>query len=262
LVDLPSDVERVCSRFIELLDAAAPGLLTGLHLHGSLIFGEYHAGRSDVDAVAVLARRPDEQELAALRGVHATLAAEGGPVFDAAHLVATDLASPPDDCPDVPTTLAHAFAVNRFSLNPVTWHELAEGGISVRGLLPQVWTDAAALRAFTRRNLDEYWATRIELVRAHPDAGVDPQLVSWFVLGVPRLHHLLAAGAMTSKDGAGRFALATYDERWHPLVHTALAHRATGVDPDPPAVPAARGTAVVAFVEAALAAARSTARNA
>jgi hypothetical protein len=47
-----------------------------------------------------------------------------------------------------------------------------------------------------------------------------------------------------------------------PLVRTALAHRATGVDPDPPAVPAARGTAVVAFVEAALAAARSTARNA
>jgi len=66
---------------------------------------------------------------------------------------------------------------------------------------------------------------------------------------------------MTSKDGAGRFALATYDERWHPLVRTALGYRATGVDPDPPAEPAARGNAVVAFVEAALAAARSSAQN-
>jgi len=260
-MDLPSDVDRVCSRFIDLLDAAVPGLLTGLHLHGSLVFGEYHAGRSDVDAVAVLAHRPDDAELAALRTVHAALAADGGPVFDAAHLVAADLAGAPDDCPDVPTTLEHVFAVNRAGINPVTWHELAERGISVRGQLPQVWTDAAALRAFTRRNLDEYWASRIELVRTYPDAGADPQLVSWFVLGVPRLHHLLATGAMTSKDGAGRFALATYDERWHPLVRTALGYRATGVDPDPPAEPAARGNAVVAFVEAALAAARSSAQN-
>ncbi|MGI5132675.1 hypothetical protein ACQEVB_38140 [Pseudonocardia sp. CA-107938] len=254
-MELPADVARVCSRFTDLVDAAVPGLLAGLHLHGSLTFGEYHAGRSDVDAVAVLTHRPDESELAALRAVHGTLAAEGGPDLDVAHLLATDLARPPDDCPDVPTTLARAFAVNRAGINPVTWHELAERGISVRGQLPPVWTDPAALRAFTRRNLEQYWATRIDLVRTYPDSGFDPQLVTWFVLGAPRLHHLLATGAMTSKDGAGRFALATYDERWHPLVRTALGYRATGVDPDPPAEPAARGKAVVAFVEEVLAAA-------
>lgn len=253
---MPADVDHVCRRFTELTDAAAPGLLAGLYLHGSLTFGEYHPGRSDVDAVAVLAHRPDEQEFDALRGVHATLAAEGGPAFDAAHLVAADLAGPPDDCPDVPTTLEHAFAVNRAGINPVTWHELGERGIAVRGQLPPVWTDPDALRAFTRRNLDEYWATRVELVRAHPAAGIDPQLVMWFVLGVPRRHHLLATGALTSKDGAGRFALATYDERWRPLVRTVLGYRATGVDPDPPADPVARGHAVVEFVDEVLTAAR------
>src|SRR6185436_9950653 len=50
----------------------------------------------------------------------------------------------------------------------------------------------------------------------------------WFVLGVPRLHHAIATGRLTSKDGAGHHAVATFGERWRPVVAEALTCRALG----------------------------------
>jgi len=45
------------------------------------------------------------------------------------------------------------------------------------------------------------------------------------VLGVSRLHHLLATGKLTSKCGAGHHALAAFDPQWHPLIIEALGIR-------------------------------------
>ena len=50
----------------------------------------------------------------------------------------------------------------------------------------------------------------------------------WFVLGTSRLHHLLATDALTSKTGAGRYALEAFDERWHPIVGEAMTLRQLG----------------------------------
>ena len=66
-----------------------------------------------------------------------------------------------------------------------------------------------------------------------------------------RLHHVLARRTITSKDGAGHFALETYDPRWHGLVTNAMRFRATGFDDIPDAGdPARRGREVVAFAGA------------
>jgi hypothetical protein len=56
--ELPEVVRTVCDAHATLLEQAAPGLLEGLHLHGSIGFdGEFHGG-SDIDFVAIVSRRP------------------------------------------------------------------------------------------------------------------------------------------------------------------------------------------------------------
>lgn len=68
----------------------------------------------------------------------------------------------------------------------------------------------------------------------------NPDIATWFVLGVPRLHHLLATDRPTSKDGAGRYVVEAFGERWRPLVTEVLTYRATGEAPGvlPPDDPA------------------------
>jgi hypothetical protein len=167
---LPAEVQRAVSVFLATVDAAAPGLVTGFYLVGSVALGDFQpagAGRgqlstaSDIDFVAVLSRRT-EADIAVLGDAHARVAAvPPRPSFDGCCLTVAELAAGPDDCPDVPCSQSGRFApAGRFGINPVTFCELARYGIAVRGPEPaelDVWHDPAALRACTTDNLRSYW---------------------------------------------------------------------------------------------------------
>lgn len=228
--DLPARVRATTDRFLALVDEALPGSVQGLYLHGSLGFGEWYDGCSDVDFVAVHAERPDAVAVAALREVHARMDAR--PPFDGFHVTWDDLARSALRCPDVPGTLGGTFQdEGRVDVHPVTWHELAGHGVTVRGPEAgsvEIWTDEQELREYTHGNLHSYWGEQAQALRDFPVEAARPDIVAWCVLGTSRLHHLLARNTLTSKSGAGRYALEAFDERWHPLVTEALAIRETG----------------------------------
>ncbi|HEX8495615.1 MAG TPA: aminoglycoside adenylyltransferase domain-containing protein [Actinomycetales bacterium] len=237
-MELPHAVSATLDTFLGACDEAAPGLVEGLLLHGALGFGEFFAGQSDIDAVVLLSRRAGPADLVALEAAHrATAKAHPAQTLEAVHLLTQDLQRPPAACPDVPAVHEHVLeAASRFEVNPVTWHELAGHGITLRGTPHAdlgIWTDDAALRAFTARNLSTYWAAQRDEVTAHPDEASAPWVSAWVVLGVARLHHLLATGAMTTKSGAGRYALDRFDDRWHAVVRDALVVREQGDRPPP-----------------------------
>ena len=229
----PDTVRQVTGLFLDLVDEAAPGLVEGLYLRGSLGFGEWHEGRSDVDFVAVTAERPDARTVRLLREVHARVGDTfPRPPYDGFHVTWDDLARPSYDCPDVPCTLAGDWRdEGRFDVNPVTWHELAWHGITIRGPRladVRIWTDPKVLREYTHGNLEAYWANEVEQLKRFPTEGATPENVAWFVLGTARLHHLLATDRLTSKNGAGHYAIEAFGEQWRPLVSEALAFRAIG----------------------------------
>lgn len=244
---LPAEVREVCAAWLVLIDAAAPGLVTGLHLRGGIGFGEYVAGVSDVDMVAVLARRPSHAEVAALEEAHAALAAERpSPPLDGFHVAEADLAGDPDDCPDLPCALHGWFEpADRYDVTPVGWHELAHHSVAVRGELPQVWTDAERLAAFTRNTLQGEWAGIAASLAKFP-AEAAAEEATWHVLAAARMHHLLMTGEMTSKSAAGRWGLGFHDERWHPVLREAVRVRERVGDPEY-ADAASRGEDVAAF---------------
>ena len=227
---LPAAAREVTSQFLDLIDASAPGLVEGLYLRGSLGFGEYFEGQSDLDFTAVLTARPDASQLDALAAAHAAVfEAHPHPHFDGFHLLRADLACPPHEAQDLPCMFAGSFDVaSRSDVNPVSWHELARHRIVIRGPVltgEDVWTDDAALRAYSHGNLTSYWSGVADELATHPVEAGTPEAAAWSVLGVSRLHHLLATGTLTSKSGAGRHALTAFGPQWQPIVREALRAR-------------------------------------
>lgn len=49
-----------------------------------------------------------------------------------------------------------------------------------------------------------------------------PDFTEWGVLGVTRLHATITTGTILSKHGAGAYALETFPEQWHRVVHEAM----------------------------------------
>ncbi|HEY3504555.1 MAG TPA: hypothetical protein VGN37_17455 [Actinocatenispora sp.] len=230
---IPTPAAALSETFLRTVDDAAPGLVEGLYLVGSVALDDFHDGASDVDFVAVTARRPDADGLAALAAAHtAVRAAYPRPAFEGTHLTWADLAGAPDDCADAPDSFAGEFhPASRFALSPVTWHELATAGVAVRG--PQsstvdVWTDWPALHAFTVDNLTSYWRGWHATYSAAPETT--PEQVTWAacwaVLGVSRLHRQMSFGGLATKCDGGGHALSAFGGRWHPLVVDALGIRA------------------------------------
>lgn len=204
-----------------------PGLVTGLYLHGSICWGEFYP-ESDVDFVAVLDHRPVPDEIRALELVQASVAGVSSRDFDGFHCVAGDLAKPAAECPPLPVFYQGRFQEHGdLDVNPVTWHELAERGITLRGPAPVdlgIHTDAAELREFTRNNLDTYWRNMSERLNQAGDEeiGTEDWETRWCVIGVARLHHLLTTGELTSKSGAGRYAIEYLPEEWQRIGREAL----------------------------------------
>jgi len=210
---LPAEAGRSVELFLTAADELAPGLIAGFYLVGSVALGDFHpsgAGRgrlstaSDIDFVAVTDRRlePESREMAALARAHArTVARFPRPHFDGAVLTWTDLAAGPGGCPDLPCVQESRFTpAGRSGINPVTFCELAWHGIAVRGPQPaeaDLWADRDALRAYALDNLSTYWRPwwrRSRRLRPLPlAAGLTAWFPVWAVLGVSRLHHLLAA---------------------------------------------------------------------
>ena len=231
---LPEPVADLTECFLQEVDTRLPGRMTGLLLHGSICWGEFFAG-SDIDFVGLWDELPTGTELDELEAAHQAVRQRfPAPPFDGFHCTPADLAAGPATVRHRPAYYRGAFdPAGTIDINLVTWHELAERGIAVRGAVPAVYTNLGELLGFTRDNLDTYWrgqATEIEA--AGVDAvGEDDDAVVWVGLGAARLHHLLTTHELTSKSGAGRYVRSVPDPRWHRIAEEALRIREQPTSP-------------------------------
>lgn len=236
------EAQAVLRAFLDEVDRHAPGYLTGVYIGGSLALDDPQPGKSDIDLVLV---RPDaatnEDSMAALAPAIALLRASyPRPSLDAIVLGREDLRLGPDAIQGPRPVLFEGRLELRedgSARNPVTWQILRQGGITWRGTPVgnlDLHDDPQRLRAWTRDNLEDYWRPWLAKSRRLPSSfglwSLRPDFVEWGVLGVTRLHYTIATGQVTSKAGAGAYALTVFPERWHRIIREATGIRTQGSD--------------------------------
>ena len=224
-------VQEAVHSFLALADREAPGLIEGLYLTGSVALGDFRPDESDVDFVAMTRGRADAVAVARLERIHDKLRARRRlPRLEGVFVTWTDLALDPAHVEPAPCWHVDRLqAVDCSKLTPVTWRELGQGSLTIRGPASSaltVWHDPAVLAAWTRRNLQTYWRewhTQSSRLRSRAGlAMLGTWAPAWGVLGVSRLHFTLTSGDITSKEGAGLHARSLYPARWHRIVEECL----------------------------------------
>lgn len=242
------------------IDSHASGLIVGAHITGSIALGDERPGQSDIDVVLVRDTAADnsstmaalEPALDDLRRTHPQ------PMVDGLVLDMHDLENGPDHMEvERPIIFANApwLGPDGSGRNPVTWQTLRQCGVAFRGLPldhGSLWHDPARLDTWTRQNLESYWRpwlVRGERLAAHPELeSLIDEATEWGVLGVTRLHYTLATGRVTSKHGAGEYALNAFEKRWHPIVEEAIRIREARTSPSPIPAPQARIREIHAYM--------------
>lgn len=231
---LPPLVREVTDAYLAK-DTEAPGLVEGLYLTGSVALADFHLKSSDIDFVAITSISCDPMGVTALERVHTQLAARyRHPFFDGPYVTWDQLAHDLRHVDPGPHAHeGHVWPRARNERHPVTWYTLARHGIAIRG--PRrteiaIWTNPAALAAWTRGNLQQYWRP---WHRRHARLLSKPGLLclgawgpAWGVLGISRLHYTLTTGEITSKKGAGQYALDRFPAHWHRIINECLRIRA------------------------------------
>jgi hypothetical protein len=216
----------VADAYLALVDAVVPEFVETLYLVGSAAMGDFRPPLSDVNFVAVSLARPGRGELAALAEAHADLALGWpAPALDGIYLTWNDLRAGPLAVPNSPCVQrGRLFESGCHDQHPLTWSVLRASAVTVRGPLcagTGLWRGAAHLERWALASANGCWG-----IWLGPDTADETLLaadgVERFVLGMCRLHYVLATEVVPSKSNAGLYGLITFQPEWHRIIDEAL----------------------------------------
>jgi hypothetical protein len=231
---IPPEISPVLDDYLGELERRLPGLLAGFYLHGSLALAAFNPRLSDIDFLAITSRPTTDSDCATLQAIHADLARRHprwpleGSYLQWGDVGRCDVTLDPrphyHDGVLTPASRQDTRSVTWW----VTWWLVRHSGIAMAGPpgeeLP-ISLDWDDMHGRMRENLAGYWSQFVNrparMAWLLADYGIQ-----WAVLGVLRQHYSLRESAITSKEGAASYGLATLPTRWHRLIGEGLAIRA------------------------------------
>jgi Domain of unknown function (DUF4111) len=225
-IRIPEVIHPLLHDYMQLLAQSVPDLTEACYLHGSIALNAFNERLSDIDFVTVLRRRPTPQDIIHLKTSHQILSTTyPNWTLDGSYLQWNDLGRLPDAIAPSPYVADGVFHPQGYrDINLVTWWVLKHYGIAILGPSPQALIFTVSWDELVARmhdNLNSYWRswTRspIRLSQLLTDYSVQ-----WSVLGVLRLWYAFCENEITSKTGAGGYALSHLPGRWHPLIQEAI----------------------------------------
>lgn len=226
---MPALIQPLLAAYMAQLQAELPGLVEAIYIHGSIALGAFHPTLSDIDAIMVVSRRVSDSDVEKLRQIHASIA-EQYPQWklEGSYLQWGDLGQAEAAIEAHPTYHDNVLnPASRFDVNHVTWWVLKNHGITVLGKDGQSLdfsVDMDAMIAAMRENMNSYWASWMTRPH-HIMMLVSSWAIEWTVLGVLRQYYTFRERDITSKTGAGAYALKHTPKQWHRIIRAIEAVR-------------------------------------
>ncbi|MBG9735504.1 nucleotidyltransferase domain-containing protein [Paenibacillus alvei] len=231
---LRSEIADILEQYVQLIHAYKQDWLEGLYIYGSIALGDYSLALSDIDFIAITRARLHEEEISKLNDIHAQVNRfSARPNMNGIYITWDDIGKLPKDVAPFPYYCDGKMKQSGyFELNLVTWYELKQHGIAILGPPVSELDIAFDMDAFLNEmheNLNRYWARWIR--SSKPFYSIKGLLllnraqIAWGVLGVTRQWYTFRERAITSKAGAGEYALLHVPECWHPILQESINQR-------------------------------------
>lgn len=223
---VPDQIKPLLEEYLLLMEKKLPDFLSGFYLHGSLALGAFNEHLSDIDFIAVTTRNWAESEVVYLKEIHRAIQTNyprwplQGIYLQSKHLALSENVTPSY----LNYHDSQLRSSTKLSLNEVDWWLLKNRGITLKG--PEAnsldfQVDWKILVAKMKYNLNTYWASFTSkpnrMAWLFTDYGIQ-----WSVLGVLRQYYTFKENNITSKTGAGEYALTHLPPKWHRLIQEAI----------------------------------------
>ncbi|MRX53009.1 DUF4111 domain-containing protein [Bacillus idriensis] len=229
---IPKDVKEVVDAYLKMLEARLPNVLESFYLSGSVSLGAYQEGVSDLDFYGVVKEKLTETDVEVLKQVHQEMKKQfSTPSLDGMYVTREDLEgrnTRESSCPYFNEGKLQMY--RPFRRNWIDAYQLKTYGITIKGLpiktynLPADWKH---LKTNLVENINGYWLNWVKDCERltslqFPGLYVSGSMIEWGVLGVTRLFYSIREEDITSKVGAGEYALRTVPEEYHQIITEAL----------------------------------------
>ncbi|MBH0160466.1 nucleotidyltransferase domain-containing protein [Fictibacillus sp. 26RED30] len=229
---IPKEVKEVLNSYFKKIEKKLPNKLESLYLFGSVSIGAYREGLSDIDFYGVTKEKLTQSDVEKLKEIHHEMRKEHAkPSLDGMYLTREDLESENNrncSCPYFNKGKLQSY--RPFHRNWIDAYQLQTYGIVVYGLPIETYNlsvDWTELKSNLVENINGYWLNWVRNCERFPSLQyiglyMSGNMIEWGVLGVTRLYYSLREKDITSKAGAGEYALQTVPEEFHQIIREAL----------------------------------------
>lgn len=229
---IPEKVKEILDEHIKMIELSLPNYLESYYIYGSVVLGAFNYGKSDIDFLAVVKRKVTEADINILHKIHGDMQKKfHKTILDGMYLLKDDIGSLNKcEIPCLRFNDGEFKGFRTFDRNSVDAFEIKQYGISVKGQeidSLNYTVNFDILISNMRDNLNTYWLKWANAYRRFPSIEyinllVSPKVIEWGVLGVSRLYYTFMEKDITSKVGAGEYALQTVPQKWHKIINESM----------------------------------------
>ncbi|ATP41310.1 hypothetical protein CSE16_15285 [Solibacillus sp. R5-41] len=226
------EIQKVLQSYFDYIELKLPNLIEAYYLYGSISLGAFNDGFSDIDFIAVINRELTEKELTTLKEIHKELHSKYKKIIlDGFYITNKDMESLHNgSIPSMRFNDGKFLGYTMFDKNSIDAYQLKKYGITIIGqkIEEDSYTiDWNILTSNMRNNLNTYWLGWWRACKKFPSSNYigllfSLNMVEWGVLGVSRLYYSFKEKDITSKVGAGEYALKEVPQKWHKIIHESM----------------------------------------